>query len=68
MAPATAIQFSVNTSTNRPTASDQMRLRALARLYERREAVGELIESLERYQQRQQRQRAECIAINAVAK
>jgi hypothetical protein len=48
--------------------SDQVRLRALARLYERRAAVDELIDSLERYQQCQQQSAGKCISINAGAR
>ena len=68
MASATAIQFAPTMGTRRSTPSDQVRLRALARLYERRDAVDELIGSLERYQENQQRGRAECVAINAAAR
>ena len=39
-------------------SSDSVRRRALARLYERRSAVENLISSLERYQQEQRRVRA----------
>jgi hypothetical protein len=40
--------------------ADSVRRRALARLYERRHAVENLINSLERYQQAQRRVRANC--------
>jgi hypothetical protein len=67
MAAATAIQFR-NLSHATLAPSDQIRLRALERLYERRDAVDELIGSLERYEDRQQSTRAECIMITAAAK
>ena len=68
MATATAIQFRTSTPSNQSISTDQIRMRALARLYERRAAVDELIGSLERYQEGLHGQRDNCIAINAVAK
>jgi hypothetical protein len=40
--------------------TDDVRRRALARLYERRSAVRNLIGALEQYQLEQSRQRAQC--------
>ena len=70
MATATAIQLPLLSNDGLSEHSHEVRLRALARLYERREAVDELIESLERYQQKQQAQsrRAPCVAINAAGR
>jgi hypothetical protein len=45
--------------------SDSVRRRALARLYERRSVVDELIASLERYQTVPAELRASCVEINA---
>jgi hypothetical protein len=66
---ATAIQLQASTCRNRSTASDrlQLRRRALARLYERRAAVDQLIGSLERYREWQRQTRAECVSITAEA-
>ena len=44
---------------------DDLRVRALERLYRRREAVDELIHHLELYQDMGQRRSAPCIPINA---
>lgn len=44
---------------HRVQAPDDIRWRALARLYERRSAVDDLISALERYQQEQSRLRAQ---------
>ncbi|GEM_PF-2749938 len=44
---------------------DILRRQALARLYERRETVENLIRSLEDYQRSQDENRSACIAINA---
>jgi hypothetical protein len=49
-------------------ASDRVRLRALERLYERKAAVEELIESLEEYQRCCDRQRATCVEFTAAPK
>jgi hypothetical protein len=49
----------------RVSTSDAIRLRALERLYERKAAVDELIESLEEYQRCRNRQRAQCVALTA---
>lgn len=46
---------------------DEIRLRALERLYMRRDAVDELIRSLEAYQQ-VEGSKARCIPINAARK
>ena len=46
--------------------SDDVRHRALARLYERRFAVNNLIRALERYQQEQRGPTAKCAAPTAV--
>ena len=48
---------------NRFACTDSIRRRALARLYERRTAVDELINSLERYQSAQSGRRAACVEI-----
>jgi hypothetical protein len=47
------------------TSTDSIRRRALARLYERRSAVDELIHSLERYQGEQSARLAKCVEITA---
>ena len=47
---------------------DGVRRRALARLYERRGAVDQLIESLERYQVSQAAHRGKCIEITSATK
>ena len=44
---------------------DDVRHRALARLYERRSAVDNLISALERYQQEQGAQTAKCVTLSA---
>ena len=44
---------------------DDVRWRELARLYERRSAVDNLIRALERYQREQSRLRAKCAALSA---
>ncbi len=49
-------------------ATDQMRLRALSRLYARREAVDCLIRSLEVYESTQEQRKACCVAISAERK
>jgi hypothetical protein len=49
-------------------SSDQMRLRALGRLYARREAVDALIRSLEVYESTQQERQASCVPISAERK
>jgi hypothetical protein len=47
-------------------SADSIRRRALERLYERRDAVDSLIQSLEDYQRaRVGRRKADCIAISA---
>jgi hypothetical protein len=50
------------------TSTDSIRRRALERLYERRSAVEQLIESLERYQRDQAAQRANCVEITFARK
>ena len=50
------------------TSADRIRQRALARLYERKSAVDQLIRSLERYQQSQAIRRARCVPISAESK
>jgi hypothetical protein len=47
------------------TSTDSIRRRALARLYERRTAVDQLIDSLERYQFAQSAPRANCVEITS---
>lgn len=44
---------------------DDLRRQALARLYERRETVNDLIRSLENYQRTQADTRCQCIDISA---
>jgi len=53
---------------NRFASADSIRRRALARLYERRSAVDELINSLERYQTSQVSRRATCVEITCAPK
>jgi hypothetical protein len=48
--------------------TDSVRRRALARLYERRCAVDQLIESLERYESAQTTRRANCVAITSATR
>jgi predicted site-specific integrase-resolvase len=73
MVAATAMPCRISSHSNRSSLSDQIRLRALERLYERREVVNELISCMEQYQERQyperrEPERAHCIEITAVAK
>jgi hypothetical protein len=58
--------MAVKETVNLPE-SDGVRLRALERLYLRREAVDALIRSLEAYE-KADRRKAPCIPINAVRK
>ena len=51
-----------------PPTISEMRLRALDRLYARRDAVDALIRSLEIYESTQQQQRANCVPITAEPK
>jgi hypothetical protein len=60
------LEDSVN-STSQLQAPDDVRWRALARLYARRTAVDNLISALERYQQQQSRMRAKCASVSASA-
>ena len=53
---------------SRVRASHEIRRRALARLYERRATVDELIGVLERYQEQGEESLAPCIEISAVRK
>jgi len=46
-------------------SAETVRRRALRRLYERRDVLEQLILSLERYQQAQREQRAECLDFSA---
>ena len=46
-------------------SADRIRRRALARLYERRSTVDELIDSLERYQSAQSTRRSNCVEITS---
>lgn len=50
---------------NRPILVDDLRRQALARLYERRQTVENLIRSLEDYQRTKSATRCECIDISA---
>ena len=63
MAPLNALSTRVQPERCGVTPTDSIRRRALERLYERRSAVDQLIESLERYQREQAARRAECVAI-----
>jgi hypothetical protein len=66
MAPQNALSFPLSAKQRyRITATDGFRRRALARLYERRCAVDQLIESLERYQSAQSSRRANCVEITS---
>ena len=53
---------------SRRLSVDALRHRALERLYERRAAVDELIQSLERYQEAQNSRRAPVIDFTVAAK
>jgi hypothetical protein len=50
---------------NRHRSEDHHRREALERLYQRREAVDDLIRSLENYQRRFAPRKAECIPLSA---
>ncbi|MCU1238143.1 MAG: hypothetical protein JWP63_6110 [Candidatus Solibacter sp.] len=63
-----ALSNDVFSDRSRSTSTDNNRRRALARLYERRIAVDELIDSLERYQSAQSTRRASCVEITFVKK
>jgi hypothetical protein len=52
----------------RVSPADAMRRRALERLYERRDAVEDLIRSLEGYEQSHKARAAACIDISAARK
>ena len=52
----------------RASFSDDIRRRALERLYERRDAVEDLIQSLEGYEQCNNARRAPCIEFSAARK
>ena len=67
---ATHAAISINSyeERNRTRSSDNIRRRALERLYERRATVDELIEALERYQDKCRAAMVPCIEINAVPK
>ncbi len=66
MAPQNALSIPVSDQQRyRITATDSFRRRALERLYERRCAVDQLIESLERYQAAQSSRRANCVQITS---
>ena len=53
---------------NRLLCVDELRLRALERLYQRREAVDALISSLEEYQKSTGPQRAACVEFSSARK
>jgi hypothetical protein len=59
---------SVDPIQYRPATIDEIRIRALNRLYARRDAVDTLIRSLEVYEGTQQRRQACCIPITAEQK
>jgi hypothetical protein len=52
----------------RASSADAIRRRALERLYERRDAVEDLIQSLEGYEQCHKARRAACIEFSASRK
>jgi hypothetical protein len=51
---------------NQLLAVDTVRRRALERLYERREAVQDLISALETYQQSRQARMAQCLTFSSL--
>ena len=57
--------LAISIASYRDRHSDDVRRRALERLYERRATVDELIDVLERYQQERQSTLAPCIDITA---
>jgi hypothetical protein len=64
MAQLDALSFPVQPHQRcRVTSADSIRRRALARLYERRSAVDQLIRSLERYQRDQATLRTRCVDV-----
>jgi hypothetical protein len=65
MESATVAHTRTGTHRNRKVASDRMRRRALARLYERRSEVSGLIAALQRYQEQQRRTRGESAEASA---
>jgi len=65
---ALAISISCHQQRTRTSASDAIRKRALERLYERRETLNELIDTLQRYQDQRKCLLAPCVAINAAPK
>ena len=64
---ATTITLPPTSSTerNQLLAVDTVRRRALERLYERREAVQNLISALETYQQSRQARLAQCLTFSS---
>ena len=52
---------------NRLIAADDIRRRALERLYERRETVRTLIAALEGYQRSRETRLAQCISLTAIS-
>ncbi|HXK03213.1 MAG TPA: hypothetical protein VMS37_12480 [Verrucomicrobiae bacterium] len=64
---ALAISISYH-QRSRTSASDAIRRRALERLYERRETLNELIDTLQRYQEERRRLLAPCIDISVARK
>ena len=66
---ATTIILPSSTSErNRLLASDSIRRRALERLYERRQAVQDLISALEAYQLSRQKRLAQCVSFASIEK
>ena len=65
---ANILPMTTPTIRDRNSGIDAVRRRALERLYERRAAVDELIESLEIYQRCHANQRAVCISFNEMPK
>jgi hypothetical protein len=63
---ATAQRRDQNDQLHQVQAPDDVRWRALARLYERRSAVDNLIGALERYQREQSPLTVKCAAVSAV--
>jgi len=65
---ANILPMTTPTIRDRNSGTDAIRRRALERLYERRAAVDELIESLEIYQRCHDSQRAVCISFSEMPK
>lgn len=66
MATTIALPRTISTERTRILATDSIRQRALDRLYERREAVQNLISALEAYQESRQARLAQCLTFSAI--